>query len=296
MTNWQDIHHSPGDVVTIRTIWLALALSLLIHGAALLVWLPRMPLLPKEIAGPSAANAPLAVRLATPIGAASAPAPRPAPEPPPRHLPVPKAPAAAIAARPRPAPPLTALVASQPIPVPALPVPALPAPPPPAPESRAVAGDLAAYVAARRSARGDADPAANASPANDEKARRDRALAANIASINALPQGKATSNSGGVFQITRLGYDDAEFTFFGWHKDFGRRLSQKIEVRRDKDADIRTTVIRRMIAIIREYEQEDFIWRSQRHGDITLSARPADNAELERFFMRDFFGEPAPGR
>ena len=43
-------------------------------------------------------------------------------------------------------------------------------------------------------------------------------------------------------------------------------------------------------AIIREYEQEEFLWRSQTLGEIKLSARRADNAELERFFLRDFFG------
>ena len=45
-----------------------------------------------------------------------------------------------------------------------------------------------------------------------------------------------------------------------------------------------------MIAIIREYEQEDFTWRSNRLGrDVTLSARAADNEGLEQFMLREFF-------
>jgi hypothetical protein len=45
-----------------------------------------------------------------------------------------------------------------------------------------------------------------------------------------------------------------------------------------------------MIAIIREYEQEDFTWRSVRLGrEVTLSARAVDNAGLEDFLMREFF-------
>jgi hypothetical protein len=45
-----------------------------------------------------------------------------------------------------------------------------------------------------------------------------------------------------------------------------------------------------MIAIIREYEQEDFVWESRRLGrNVSLSARLTDNAELENFMMREFF-------
>lgn len=173
-----------------------------------------------------------------------------------------------------------------PSPAPVMPPTARPAPP--------VAGDLASFVAARRQARGDT--AIDAPPAEDDRARRDRALAANIATINTIPQGSINSNSGGVFQISRLGYDDAEFLFFGWHQGAGRRLTQKYEVRRDRDSDIRIAVVRRMIAIIREYEQEEFVWRSQTLGEVKLSARLKDNAELERFMMRDFFGGAERGR
>jgi hypothetical protein len=49
-----------------------------------------------------------------------------------------------------------------------------------------------------------------------------------------------------------------------------------------------------MIAIIREYETEDFVWESPRlTRNITLSARLRDNAELEEFMMREFFDGPS---
>jgi hypothetical protein len=281
MTRWQDIRSTPSEFVSVRTIWIALALSLLVHIVALMGWLPNLRLQPKETIGEVPGDR-LAVRLAPP--------PTPAPTapviaPPAVRLPEPRPrPPAVAAPPPRLAAPRSPL--PQPLPLPA-PTPAPPAPVP-APQPPTVTGDLASYVAARRQSRGDSQTAAP--PADDDRARRDRALAANIATINAVPQGSINSNSGGVFQISRLGYDDAEFLFFGWHKDAGRRLTQKYEVRRDRDTDIRTAVVRRMIAIIREYEQEEFLWRSQTLGEIKLSARLADNAELERFFLRDFFG------
>ncbi len=93
-----------------------------------------------------------------------------------------------------------------------------------------------------------------------------------------------------MFQITQLSSDAAEFTFFGWNRDIKRRASQRIDVRRGPNGDIRIAVVRKMIAIIREYEQEDFTWRSNRLArDVTLSARAADNEGLEQFMMREFF-------
>jgi len=137
--------------------------------------------------------------------------------------------------------------------------------------------------------------ASNASPAESESARRDRIVTANLASLNTPTFGTEPKNSGGIFQIRRVGYDDAEFTFFGWNKDIHRRASQKIEVTKGNNSDIRIAVIRRIIEVIRDYEQEDFSWSSTRLGRvIILSARPADNAGLEDFMMQEFFAAPKP--
>jgi hypothetical protein len=61
-------------------------------------------------------------------------------------------------------------------------------------------------------------------------------------------------------------------------------------VRRGTNPDIRIAVVRRMIEIIRLYEQQDFEWQSIRFGrNVTLSARAADTEDLEAFLMREFF-------
>ena len=47
-------------------------------------------------------------------------------------------------------------------------------------------------------------------------------------------------------------------------------------------------MIRKMIGIIRDNVSCDFVWLSRR-GPVTMSARVADNAQLEAFIMRDVF-------
>ncbi len=126
----------------------------------------------------------------------------------------------------------------------------------------------------------------------DENTRANRIAAANLGSARNLNFGYDPRKSGGVFSIRRMGYDYAEFTFLGWHKDIRRNASQLIEVRKGSNSDIRIAVVRKMISIIRDYEQGDFVWESQRLGrNLTLSARSRDNAGLEEFMMREFFDE-----
>ncbi len=166
-------------------------------------------------------------------------------------------------------------------------VPAPPTPPAPAP----VEGDLAAYIAARRRARGEAEP--TASPVEDENARVQRNIAANLPAQQTGRLSRDPRQGGGVFQLKHVGYLDAEFEFYGWSNDIGRRATQLFEVRKGDNSDIRLAVIRKMIAIIREEKHEDFIWESQRLGrNVTLSARIADNAGLEEFLMHEFFDDP----
>ena len=81
--------------------------------------------------------------------------------------------------------------------------------------------------------------------------------------------------------------------FYGWNKDIRRDTAHTIEVRKGQHANIRLAVVRRMIAIIREYEKEDFVWESHRlNRDVTLSARPRDTAGLEAFLIEEFFEDP----
>jgi len=276
------------DGVTIPVIWVAFALSLLLHLAALWQWRlqPHLPSPDETKLGE--AHGSLEVRLAPPPGAAPAPALAPPATRPGARSPI-------AAARPRSAPPVIALER---------PPPDLQGPPPmpaevaSAPAQPPADGDLAAYIEARRRARappGRAAPAqsaAHAPPVEDEKARSDRIVAANLGAQRAQTFGYDPRQGGGVFQIVRIGYDYAEFIFFGWHKEFRRNTKQYIEVRQGSNSDIRIAVVRKMISIIREYEQEDFIWESNRLGrSLTLSARASDNAGLEEFMLSEFFVE-----
>jgi len=283
-----------------RTIAAAVAISILIHVAAL--W--RMP----PLRMPSAEFAeqqsgPLTVQLVPP------PKPPSARARPPRVKP-PTPPAPPRAPQPR---------AEQPVPAPAPPVrravPPAQRPPvlaradpgaPPAPAAQsAPPGDLASYVEAQRSARGDpaaAPPLArameapppSAPAAEDPNARANRLAAANLGLDRPPTFGPDPRQSGGVFQVTRMSYDYAEFMFFGWNRDIKRNSAQTIEVRKGAAPDIRIAVVRKMIGIIRDHEQGDFVWESRRlNRNLNLSARQRDNAGLEEFLMQEFFG---PGR
>jgi hypothetical protein len=158
------------------------------------------------------------------------------------------------------------------------------------------AGDLSSYIEARRRARGESAAAAkppSADPApSDDEARRNRIVARNLGLDQAPTFGGPPKPGGGMFQVTNLHFSYAEFIFYGWNKDIRRNTSQVIEVRRGEHPSIELAVIRRMIAIIRDHESGDFLWESPRLGrDVVLSARPADNAGLEEFLMREFFGD-----
>ena len=77
MSRWQDQPRDRHESVTIRTIWLTLALSLLIHVTALLVLIPHMKILADE-PEQGEASAPVQVQL-TPRSSDVAPPPSPAP-------------------------------------------------------------------------------------------------------------------------------------------------------------------------------------------------------------------------
>jgi hypothetical protein len=292
---WFDDPLRRTDVVTIPLFWIALLLSLLVHLGALWLFFREHPFdmkLPGLEQGEEAT--PITIRLAEsrPNSTPSQPASQPPPPP-------------AVAAPSRPTPPrnrvppiLSTLpgvpsnerVPMQPAPIapPARPTPQLPQEP--------MEGDLSSYIAAQRQARGEAP--APLSAAEQENARRDRAIAANLAAAKTAPTYYGEpKNSGGIFSVTYIGYDDAEFTFFGWIKEIGRRAPQRIEVRTGSNANIRIAIVRKMIDIIRQYEQGDFTWKSDRMDkEVTLSARPEDQQALEDFLMRDFFEMQPPPR
>ena len=277
-------------------IWLAIVLSLLVHVAAILK-LPQFRLTPAENVDRGDTRGPMMVRLAPRPEVEPAP---PEPAPPlvlrPERTPPRAAPPSREPPRRKDPPPVIALekkAPEAPPPQRAAPVPT-PSPPRAVPDS-----DFASYVEARRRARGETAPPAapaeapaGAPAAEDPNARANRIAAANLGLDRTPSFGSARQPGGGIFGIERLTYDYAEFVFYGWNKDIRRNTTQRIEVRKGNNADIRIAVVRRMIVIIREHEQGDFVWESLRLGrNVTLSARTRDNAGLEEFMMREFFGD-----
>lgn len=222
----------------------------------------------------------------------------PMPEAQRRPPPVAKAAPPKPAPRPKPAPQV--LARKEPAPkAPVVAAPSVPAPPARPPAARAPEGDLSAFVEARRRARGESSPPApppapsGAGSAEEANARATRLAAANLGSDQKPTFGSDPRKGGGVFTIERLGYDSAEFTFYGWNKDIQRNTLQLIEVRKGTESDIRVAVVRRMISLIREQEKEDFVWESKRLGrNLLLSARLKDTGGLEDFLMREFFEDP----
>jgi hypothetical protein len=300
LSNREDWLHAPvdrRDVVAIPIVWVTLLLSLGFHAAMLWFWLPRLPQPPHlsvEDTEPGKARPVLVTRLA----------PATAPPSPPSPL------AAAAPAR-RAPPPTAKLRPPSPPPVPATgarpaepllpPTPAPLAKPTPAPPP--LETDLASYIEARRRARGDPTTiaalgtAASTPPAETANERRDRIVATNLAPSQQTTFGYDPKTGGGVFQLKRIGYDDAEFYFTGWNKGIGRRAKNLIEVRKGNNNDVREAIVRKIIEIIRDEVQGDFTWRSERVGrQVVLSARPGDNAELEAFLMQEFFSDPRQAR
>ena len=273
MVYWLDEGRDQNEFVTVRTLWVTIALSFLLHLVALLLVLEQTHLLtPGE--GEQEPGEQLQVRLTSPPKPTPAPAAEPAREvvaalPKPARAPRPPAPKQ---------PPVIALTA------PARPLPApVPAPPTPPRPSRPEEGDLWSYLQARRRERGESEAPAVETPKADPNAN----IAANLPSAATGVATPDSSKGGGIFEIKRMDYDDAEFLFFGWNKEMGRKTPQTIEVRKGNNSSMEIAVVRKMISIIREYSTEDFVWRS-RNRDVTLSARLADNAALESFLMHDF--------
>lgn len=273
MSDWIVAARSRDGGVVVPKIWVAVALSILMHIAALWELQPIAVRLP-GIGDTPDQSPPLSIRLIPP----GPPIPTVAPSQP---APVPAAPRPKVAPRPK-APPAPPVIARK---QPAADVPSVPAPRP----APAVEGDMASYIEARRRARDTPAPPMSSAAESDES-RRQRIIAGNLGSSREQAFGYDPSQAGGVFQMQSMSLDHAEFLFHGWNKDVGRNTKQLIEVRRGNNSDIRIAVVRKMIAIIRDYEREDFLWVSQRLGrSVTLSARARDNAGLEEFMMREFF-------
>ena len=288
MSHWLHKPATRQDVVTIRKLWVTLAVSLLVHMVALLLFVTHPPL-----PGPGEQ---VADQESPPVQVELAEAKPPSPAPPsapaePAAAPLPKVPRAVPRVRPRP------MVAMPRLEAPAIRTPALAPPPqiaaaPAPPQARPPAqGDFLSFVQANRRARGAAESAQD----NSETDFNTK-IAANLPGAAHGVAAQMPMRGGGMFQMKRMTYDDAAFDFFGWNTEMGRRTPQLIEVRKGTNPNMQIAVVRRMIAIIREYSKEDFTWDSGRHGRIvTLSARLADTAALEQYLLHDMFDESSEG-
>jgi len=285
MTYWLDEPRYQHELVTVRTLWVTIGLSLLVHFVALVVVLQKTHLLAPDEGGKELEADRLQVHLTAPERP-----PIQVPEPPREILALPKAqarPPRTAARTPSPSPPpvIASITEAPPMPTPPPPAPPAPAPPT-APQP--VESDLWSYIQARRRERG----APQESATDAQEAERNANLAANLPRSATGAASADLRKGGGIFEIKRMGYDDAAFVFNGWNQDMGRTTPQLIEVRKGNNANMQIAVVRRMIAIIREHSREDFVWRSPRRDrDLVLSARLSDNAALEDFLMHDFFDD-----
>ena len=280
------------DAVAIPRVWAALALSILVHAATLIVVLPRLSgPAPREDAGETGER--LEVELASQRAAAPALTAAPTSSAPAHEArTIVQAAGRVHSAPPRAAMPVLAVPTPQtPMLSPSAPAPGVAAlPPSPAAIASAqaapsVGGDLSSFIAAQRRAREE-----QSMPDGSDNARRERIVASNAPGEQGPTDDEQRRRGGGIFEITRMNFDDAEFLFFGWNGDARRGKTQAYEVRLGDNGDMRIAVVRRMIAIIREHEQGSFRWRSWRLGRIVvLSARPEDNAGLEDFMLQEFF-------
>jgi len=269
------------DRITISTIDVAIALSILLHLLALWTWPKELMMRPFEDPNKGEPGGSLAVRIVTPP-------PRPAPSPAlpavaERRLAAPKA------AQPPPSAPRV-LATERRAKSPAI------APPPPKPTEakRPSAGeDLAAYIEERRRSR-EPTPAsqpAQPSPPSESEQQRDNREAATRLGLNRTPTFGTNKNlGGGTFQVRSIGIERAELAFYGWNKDIKRISLQLFEVPRGSNPSTQVAVVRKIIEIIRDQESGSFLWESLRlNRELTLSARPGDTASLEAFMMEEFF-------
>ena len=256
-----------------RRIVACVGLSLLIHAVLFLA--PHA--VQDPIASSPAVRGPLTVHLMR------------APPPPvqaavPQRDPVPK---------PRPVPRRPAVIAlSKPAPRSA---PAIEPRPAPAEEpDSAPAMDMMTMLNAARERRRAAEESAArenaAAAANGREPSANEIAMANIKRDLQRQLGKRDGASG-VFEILHKGTRTAQFAFHGWIPNSRNNWRETFDVDAGLGGDVDLAIVRRMIALIRKHYSGDFNWDSHRLGRIiVLSDRMSDNAALEAFLMREFFG------
>ncbi|WP_338844742.1 hypothetical protein V8J88_13925 [Massilia sp. W12] len=258
-----------------RRAWSILMLAAVFHAVVLLGLLSHTRLIEKvKVKGEQS----ITTLFFPQQGKPEPPAP---PPPPPQAAPRPPV----LQARPAPRKPQEEIAPAAPSPLPSL-------PPNPAAITQPQEEDMMARVEAARKRRQQQAPAESAPPPaalEDENQRRLQTAYANLAQLQ-RNAGRDKEDTGGVFQIRNQTYQSAEFVFRGWNSTMRRMWPQLYQVERGNEPDIELAIVKKMIEVIRKYKDGDFTWESQRLGRaITLSARPADSAQLQQFLLREFF-------
>jgi hypothetical protein len=255
-----------------RNTTVAIVVSILFHAVAIFFVLPELIKQPSSAIKPQ----PITVSLARPQEK-----PEPVAPPPPPALKVkpqkkqakPEAPKVMVAK--------SNQASSDTIPLPAKPPEAAATPNQPV--------DMMSLVNANRQRRQSEEN--YASRENAAAIARERGNAQEDARDAVIKRNLAQEGTNGIFQIKEIQLHSAQFTFRGWKNNINNARLELIDVQAGPNESIQRAIVKKMIAIIRREYSGDFNWESPMLGRVViLSARMQDNAGLEDFLIREFFG------
>ncbi len=253
-----------------RNTTIAIVVSMLFHAIAIFFVLPQL------IKQPSSAIKPqtITVSLAQPQPEPIAPPPPPAPKvKSPKKQAKPDAPKVMTAKNNQ--------ASSDTIPLPAKPSEPVAIPNQPV--------DMMSLVNANRQRRQSEEN--YASRENAAAIARERGNSQEDAREAVIKRNLAQEGTNGIFQIKEIQLHSAQFSFRGWKNNINNARLELIDVQAGPNESIQRAIVKKMIVIIRREYSGDFNWESQMLGRVViLSARMQDNAGLEDFLIREFFG------
>jgi hypothetical protein len=247
-------------------LWIAVALSILLHAMSLATWPALRKMLPMASIGDpdqgkrGGTSLPITARIVLPTPATATL--------PPAQQEQSARPAPRAAPPPRPAP----VIATERARGPAIAS--------PKPETARTPGsnDFLADIATRRGSRQPSE--APAQPAQGQ------AAASAPLSFGSAGGAGGEKSTGGYFLVERMTVYDATLSFHRWNRGV-----QRLEVPRENNLSIQLAVIKQVIALMRENGfSGDVNWISERLGrTVEISARERDQVKLEAFLMLEFF-------
>ncbi len=253
-----------------RNTTIAIVVSMLFHAIAIFFVLPQL------IKQPSSAIKPqtITVSLAQPQPEPIAPPPPPAPKvKSPKKQAKPDAPKVMTAKNNQ--------ASSDTIPLPAKPSEPVAIPNQPV--------DMMSLVNANRQRRQSEEN--YASRENAAAIARERGNSQEDAKEAVIKRNLAQEGTNGIFQIKEIQLHSAQFSFRGWKNNINNARLELIDVQAGPNESIQRAIVKKMIVIIRREYSGDFNWESPILGRVViLSARIQDNAGLEDFLIREFFG------